>query len=239
MILEIEGLSAKYGDSAVLHDVSFGVEEDDLFGVLGANGAGKTTILRAISGLHPPVVTGSIRFDGRELLREPAHRRSELGIAVVPEGRRMFSSLSVRESLLMGAYRRGKSWQTRNLERVFALFPELAERMGQPTGSMSGGQQQMVAVGRALMGEPRLLLLDEPSLGLAPVVVNRIFSDLETLHAAGGLAVVLVEQNAAEAFPLLTRGSVIERGRVAISGTRAELEGSSAIRDAYLGSVEG
>jgi branched-chain amino acid transport system ATP-binding protein len=234
-LLEIENLRARYGDSIAVHDVSFAVETGDLFGILGANGAGKTTILRAIGGLHPPIASGAIRFEGADLMSQPAHKRAELGIGVVPEGRRMFSSMSIRDSLLLGAYRRGKVWQQRNLERVLETFPELRDRMGQATGSLSGGQQQMVAFGRALMCEPRLLLLDEPSLGLAPVVVQRIFDLLKELHASTGLTMVLVEQNAVEAFPLLTRGTVIERGRVAFTGTREELESSDVIGQAYFG----
>jgi branched-chain amino acid transport system ATP-binding protein len=236
-MLTIENLSARYGDSAVLHDVSFEVAEGDLFGILGSNGAGKTTILRAIAGLEPPNVTGSILFQGRDLSALPAHARPGLGIGLVPEGRRMFASLSVRDSLLMGAYRRGRAFQQRNLKRVLEVFPELAERMGQPAGSLSGGQQQMVAFGRALMCEPKLLLLDEPSLGLAPVVVQRIFDLLADLHRQGDLTLVLVEQNAMEAFPLLTRGVVVERGRIAFAGTRTELENSPAISRAYFGSA--
>ena len=235
-MLVVDSLSAQYGLFTALRGVSFEVQEGDLFGVLGSNGAGKTTILRAIAGLRPPAVTGSVTFRGQDLLRVPPHRRPGLGIGIVPEGRRMFSSLSVKESLLLGAYGRGKAWQARNLERMLDTFPELAERLDQPTGSLSGGQQQMVAFGRALMCEPSLLLLDEPSLGLAPVVVQRIFDLLKDLHASTGLTMILVEQNAVEAFPLLTRGAVIERGRVAMTGTRAELEASPAVAQAYFGS---
>lgn len=235
-LLIVENLRARYGDSVAVHDVSFSVAEGDLFGILGANGAGKTTILRAINGLHPPLATGSIVFDGVDLMAKPAHARAGLGIGVVPEGRRMFSSMSVGDSLLLGAYRRGRAWQARNIERVLEIFPELKDRLSQATGSLSGGQQQMVAFGRALMCEPRLILLDEPSLGLAPVVVQRIFDLLKELHASTGLTMVLVEQNAVEAFPLLTRGTVIERGRVAFTGTRAELESSDVISQAYFGS---
>ncbi|MFM9272311.1 ABC transporter ATP-binding protein [Pseudarthrobacter sp. NKDBFgelt] len=234
-MLKIENLSASYGDSSVLDEVTFNIEEGDFFGILGANGAGKSTIIRAIAGLHPPTVTGRITYLGKDLLTEPAHARTGLGIAVVPEGRRMFSSLTVLDSLLMGAYKRGDSWQQRNLARILETFPELATRLNQPTGSMSGGQQQMVAFGRALMSEPRLLLLDEPSLGLAPVVVQRIFDLLAELHQQGNLTMILVEQNAIEAFPLLTRGCVIERGRVAFVGTRDELESSTVVKDAYFG----
>lgn len=235
-MLEVRNLHAQYGDSAVLHDVSFDVQEGDFFGILGANGAGKTTILRAIAGLHPPTVQGAIAFEGKDLLGIPAHRRAALGIGVVPEGRRMFSSLSVRESLLMGAYGRGGAWQQRNLDRVLATFPELADRLAQPAGSLSGGQQQMVAFGRAMMCEPRLLLLDEPSLGLAPVVVQRIFTLLADMHRTGDLTMILVEQNAVEAFPLLTRGCLVQRGRLVFSGSRQELEGSQVVASAYFGS---
>lgn len=234
-MLEIDALRARYGDSRVLEDVSIQVNEGDLFGILGVNGAGKTTILRAIAGLTPPAVQGRISYLGQDLLARPAHERSRLGIGLVPEGRRMFSSLTVLDSLLMGAYGRGESWQQRNLKRVLDTFPELAERLQQPAGSLSGGQQQMVAFGRALMCEPRLLLLDEPSLGLAPVVVQRIFELLEQLHRQGDLTMILVEQNALEAFPLLTRGCVLQRGRVVFSGTRAEMEESDIVTNAYFG----
>ncbi|GAB3616651.1 ABC transporter ATP-binding protein [Okibacterium endophyticum] len=236
-MLSVSGLSARYGDSAVLHDVAFDVQEGDLFGILGANGAGKTTILRAIAGLHPPTVTGSILFRGEEIIAQPAHRRPSLGIGTVPEGRRMFNSLSVRDSLLMGAYGRGRAWQQRNLARILETFPELAERLEQPAGSLSGGQQQMVAFGRALMSEPKLLLLDEPSLGLAPVIVQRIFGLLSDLHRAGDLTIILIEQNAVEAFPLITSGCVVDRGRVTFAGTRVELESSETISQAYFGSA--
>lgn len=237
MMLSIQGLSARYGDAEALRGLTIGVEQGDFYGILGANGAGKTTLLRAVMGLTPPVVSGRIEFDGHDLLRLPAHRRTALGIAVVPEGRRMFSSLSIRDSLLMGAYRRGAARQRAGVDRVLALFPELADRMNQPAGSLSGGQQQMVAVGRALMSDPRVLLLDEPSLGLAPVVVQRMFEVLRDLHREQGLTVVLIEQNAREAFPLLTRAVVIERGRVVIEGDRAEVEASPAVAQAYLGQV--
>jgi branched-chain amino acid transport system ATP-binding protein len=237
MMLSIQGLSARYGDAEALRGVTLGVEQGDFYGILGANGAGKTTLLRAIMGLTPPAVSGRIEFDGHDLLRLPAHRRTALGIAVVPEGRRMFSSLSIRDSLLMGAYRRGAARQRAGIDRVLALFPELADRMQQPSGSLSGGQQQMVAVGRALMSDPRVLLLDEPSLGLAPVVVQRMFDVLRDLHREQGLTVVLIEQNAREAFPLLTRAVVVERGRVVIEGDRAEVEASPAVAQAYLGQV--
>lgn len=235
-MLEIANLNARYGDSLVLHDVSLRVQEGDLFGILGVNGAGKTTILRALAGLQPPSVAGRIAFLGQDLLAQPPHRRSELGIGLVPEGRRMFSSLSVRESLLMGAYRRDAGFKERNLARILETFPELADRLEQPAGSLSGGQQQMVAFGRAMMSEPRLLLLDEPSLGLAPVVVQRIFEMLRELHRRGDLTIILVEQNALEAFPLLTRGCVVQRGRVVFTGTRDELEGSDVVTSAYFGS---
>ncbi|MEV7802005.1 ABC transporter ATP-binding protein [Microbispora sp. SCL1-1] len=237
-MLEVRNLSARYGDSHVLDDVSFAVADGDFFGILGPNGAGKTTILRALAGLTPPDATGHVRWNDIDLAAEPAHRRPALGVAHVPEGRRMFSSLTVEENLLMGAYRRGKAWQSRNLDRVLETFPELADRRDQQAGSLSGGQQQMVAIGRALMAEPRLLLLDEPSLGLAPVVVARVFELLTTLHQADGdLTIVLVEQNALEAIPLLTRGCVIERGSVVMAGTRAELEASPAVAQAYFGAA--
>jgi len=234
-MIRIEGLNARYGDSLALEVASITVEKGDFYGILGANGAGKTTLLRAISGLVPPNAAGSIRFEDTELVGRPAHVRVGLGIAHVPEGRRMFSSVSVRESLLLGAYRRGSRVQGQRLEEVLEHFPELADRREQPAGSLSGGEQQMLAIARALMSSPRLLILDEPSLGLAPVVVSRVFSLLRELHAASRLTIVLVEQNVAEAAPLMTRGCVLERGQVIVEGTRAELLRAETLTKAYLG----
>ncbi|MDE3102920.1 MAG: ABC transporter ATP-binding protein [Chloroflexota bacterium] len=236
-MLTIDGLHAAYGDSVALDGVSLNVVEGDVFGVLGANGAGKTTLLRAISGLRPPTARGSIRFDGVELLGQRAESRARIGIAHVPEGRRVFASMTVRDNLLLGAYGKGSNAQRAELERTLATFPELANRIEQRAGSLSGGEQQMLAIGRALMCRPRLLLLDEPSLGLAPIVVARVFRLLESLHTESRLTVVLVEQNATEALRLLDRGCVIDRGRIAASGERHELTASAALTAAYLGAA--
>jgi branched-chain amino acid transport system ATP-binding protein len=202
--------------------------------LLGSNGAGKTTTLRAISGLRPPRA-GDIRFRGRSLLRVPAAGRTELGIALVPEGRELWPTLTVRENLELGAYHpRVRGSARRNLDRVFTLFPRLAERGRQLAGSLSGGEQQMCAIGRALMSEPSLLMLDEPSLGLAPVLVDQVMRTVAELHA-GGLTVLLVEQNLRKALEIAERGTVIETGRVRLEGASAELAANPEIRAAYLG----
>jgi branched-chain amino acid transport system ATP-binding protein len=202
--------------------------------LLGSNGAGKTTTLRAIAGLRPPW-RGEIRYRGRSLREVPAAARADLGIALVPEGRELWGQLTVRENLELGAYgRRARPHLDRNLERAFGLFPRLAERERQLAGSLSGGEQQMCAIARALMGEPELLMLDEPSLGLAPIVVDQVMRTVAALHA-GGLTVLLVEQNLRKALEVAQRGVVIETGRVRLGGSSAELRDNPEIRAAYLG----
>jgi branched-chain amino acid transport system ATP-binding protein len=233
-LLEVSGIEVAYGDVQVLYGVSLSVRENEIVTLLGSNGAGKTTTLRAIAGLRPPRV-GAIRFRGQDLLSVPASKRTALGIALVPEGRELWPSLSVRENLELGGY--GASARTRiarNLDKVHTLFPRLAERGSQLAGSLSGGEQQMCAIGRALMSEPRLLMLDEPSLGLAPIMVDQVFETIARLHA-DGMAIVLVEQNLKKALALAERGYVIETGRITIEGTSQELSGNEAIRAAYLG----
>jgi branched-chain amino acid transport system ATP-binding protein len=233
-MLELDRIDVSYGDVQVLYGLSLVVREGELVTLLGSNGAGKTTTLRAISGLRPPGA-GDIRYRGRSLLRVPAARRAELGIALVPEGRELWPGLTVRENLALGAYHpRVRPSAARNLERVYALFPRLAERSRQLAGSLSGGEQQLCAIGRALMSEPSLLLLDEPSLGLAPVLVDQVMRTVAELHA-GGLTVLLVEQNLRKALEIAERGTVIETGRVRIEGTSAELAANPEIRAAYLG----
>ena len=233
-LLQVQGIDVFYGDVQVLYGLSLEVREGEIVTLLGSNGAGKTTTLRAISGLRPPR-HGELLFRGRSLLRMPAAARAELGIALVPEGRELWPQLTVRENLELGAYHpRVRASAPRNLERVLALFPRLGERSGQLAGSLSGGEQQMCAIGRALMSEPTLLMLDEPSLGLAPVLVDQVMATVAELHATG-MTVLLVEQNLRKALEIAQRGTVIETGRVRLEGTSAELAVNPEIRAAYLG----
>ena len=233
-MLEVKDIDVFYGDAQALYGLSLQVREGEVVTLVGANGAGKTTTLRAISGLLP-VARGEIAFEGRSLLGVPAHRRAELGIALVPEGRELWPQLTVRENLELGAY--GKAARRRlseSLERVYELFPVVKERSRQVAGSMSGGEQQMVAIARALMTRPRLLMLDEPSLGLAPVVVSQVFDTIRRLHAEG-LTILLVEQNLKKALEMADRGYVVETGSISIEGTAADLLADPTIRSAYLG----
>ena len=231
-MLKVRNLQSGYGRIAVLHGIDLEVHAGELVALLGANGAGKTTLLRAISGVHPS--SGSIVFDGAEIQAFTARQRVGLGIVQVPEGRQIFAPLSVEDNLRLGAYRRGRADSAASLERVYALFPALAERRGDAAGGLSGGQQQMLALGRALMAQPRLLLLDEPSMGLAPRLVAEIFTCIERLRAAD-TAILLVEQNATAALAIAGRGYVLEAGRVGLSGSGTQLLANPAIRAAYLG----
>ncbi len=233
-LLSVDRVDVSYGDVQVLYGLSLDVREGEIVTLHGSHGAGKTTTLRAVSGLLRPRA-GDIRFRGRSLLGVPAAERADLGIALVPEGRELWAQLTVRENLELGAYRpriRGRA--AANLQRVFALFPRLKEREAQLAGSLSGGEQQMCAIGRALMSEPSLLMLDEPSLGLAPILVEQVMQTVSDLHRAG-ITVLLVEQNLHKALEIAERGTVIETGRVRLEGTSAELRGSAEIRAAYLG----
>jgi branched-chain amino acid transport system ATP-binding protein len=233
-LLSVEKIDVYYGDVQVLHQLSFDVGEGEIVTLLGSNGAGKTTTLRAIAGLVPPRA-GVIRYRGILLREVRASARAELGIALVPEGRELWAQLTVRENLQLGAYNpKARPRAARNLERVLALFPRLAERSSQLAGSLSGGEQQMCAIGRALMSEPSLLMLDEPSLGLAPLVVDEVMRTLVELHAAG-MTILLVEQNLRKALEIAQRGAVIETGRKRLEGTTAELGANPEIRTAYLG----
>jgi branched-chain amino acid transport system ATP-binding protein len=233
-LLSVEAIDVFYGDIQVLYGLSLSVDEGEVVTLLGSNGAGKTTTLRAISGLRPPRA-GDIRFRGESLLGVPASARAALGIALVPEGRELWPQLTVRENLDLGAYHpRARAAAPRNLERVFTMFPRLRERAGQLAGSLSGGEQQMCAIGRSLMSEPRLLMLDEPSLGLSPLLVDQVMATVAELHAAG-MTVLLVEQNLRKALEIAHRGTVIETGRVRLEGTSAELAANPEIRSAYLG----
>jgi branched-chain amino acid transport system ATP-binding protein len=233
-LLEVDAIDVYYGDVQVLHGLSLAVHEGEIVTLLGSNGAGKTTTLRAISGIRPPRA-GDVRYRGRSLVKLPAAARAELGISLVPEGRELWPMLTVRENLELGAYRpRVRRNAARNLDRVYGLFPRLKERREQLAGSLSGGEQQMCAIGRALMSEPTLLMLDEPSLGLSPLLVEQVMQTVAELHAAG-ITVLLVEQNLTKALEIAQRGTVIETGRVRLEGTSAELAQNPEIRAAYLG----
>ncbi|HEX6528227.1 MAG TPA: ABC transporter ATP-binding protein [Burkholderiales bacterium] len=231
-MLDVKGLRAGYGRIQALHGIDLGVRRGELVALVGANGAGKTTLLKVLSGIQG--FSGSVKFEGEEIRQQPAEKRVALGIVHCPEGRQVFGPLSVEDNLRLGAYRRGRARSARSLERVYDLFPALAERRAQPAGTLSGGQQQMLALGRALMAEPRLLLLDEPSMGLAPRLVAEIFACIAGLRAAD-TALLLVEQNAAAALAIADRGYVLETGRIALSGTGAALLADAGVREAYLG----
>ena len=235
MMLEINDLSVSYGGLAALRGVSLAVAEGQFVAIVGPNGAGKTTLFKAISGTVPPA-SGTIAFEGRDLLAVPPHQRAHLGIAHVPEGRQVFAALTVLENLEMGAYStRGRiEWQ-HNIERIFALFPVLAERRRQLAGTLSGGEQQMLAIGRGIASAPRLLLLDEPSMGLAPTVADLIFERIAALHREDRVTLILVEQRVAEALESCDYGYVLETGRVALEGARRTLMADDRVRQAYLG----
>ncbi|MEO7038973.1 MAG: ABC transporter ATP-binding protein [Candidatus Elarobacter sp.] len=233
-MLEVTNVAVAYGNVQVLWDMSLQVARGEIVTLLGANGAGKTTLLRAISRTVP-VLSGSIALDGERLERAPSARIVELGVAHVPEGRRLWPEMSVEDNLVLGAYPRGARAAMRaSLERVFAMFPRIAERRRQVAGTLSGGEQQMVAIGRGLMSAPSVLMLDEPSLGLAPIVAAEMFEAVRRINAAG-TTVLLVEQNVRQALEIATRGYVVETGRVVSSGTRDELLSSDEIQRAYLG----
>ncbi len=234
-LLEVTDLSSQYGPVRAIHAVEFTVYAGELVALVGGNGAGKTTLLHTLSGLHPSS-GGRIRFDGRDITRWPSHRIVAAGICQVPEGRQVFAPLTVEDNLRLGAYRqpRDRDWIQRELERVYTLFPILQERRAQMAGTLSGGQQQMLAIGRALLGRPRLLLLDEPSMGLAPLLVEEIFRVIQELNAEG-VTLLLVEQNARAALAIAGRGYILETGRIVKSGPAAELLADDAVRKAYLG----
>ena len=232
MLLQVDGIRVAYGGIEALRGVSFDVDEGEIVTLLGANGAGKTTTLRTVSGLLRPKA-GTITFEGQPIHTVAPHLMVRLGIGHVPEGRRIFPRMSVRENLMMGAYHRNES-ADEDTERVYELFPVLRERQSQDGGTLSGGEQQMLAIGRALMGRPRLLLLDEPSMGLAPMIVTRIFDIIREINQQG-TTVLLVEQNAAQALRLATRGYVLETGEVVMSDDASKLLANDRIREAYLG----
>jgi branched-chain amino acid transport system ATP-binding protein len=231
-MLDVTGLVTHYGKIRALHEISLQVDPGEVVALVGANGAGKTTTLRTISGLLRPR-TGRIHFGGRDITGWPPDRIVAAGLAHCPEGRQVFPEMTVRENLEMGAYtRRGRIDD--DLDRVYTLFPRLQERRSQPAGTLSGGEQQMLAIGRALMSSPTLLLFDEPSLGLAPVLAQEVTRVIRALNASGK-TVLLVEQNAEVAFAVAHRGYVLENGRIVLTGTIAELAADDRVRQAYLG----
>ncbi|KAF0219701.1 MAG: branched-chain amino acid transport system ATP-binding [Rhodospirillaceae bacterium] len=233
MLLEIRGLSSHYGRIQALDDVSVTVDQGELVALVGANGAGKTTLLRCLSGVQP-ISAGSIRFDGADITRTAPEKRVALGIAQVPEGRQVFGPMSVDDNLRLGAYRRQGRQMADDLERMYTLFPVLFKKRELPAGTLSGGQQQMLAIARALMSNPRLLLLDEPSMGLAPLLVAEIFAVVQSLRG-DGVTIFLVEQNAHAALTLADRGYVLETGSVVMTDQGHALLADERIQQAYLG----
>ena len=232
-ILKVEDINVYYGSIHAIKGVSFEVNEGEIVTLIGANGAGKSTTLNTISGLlHSK--TGSISFMGENLGKFPCHKIVSKGLALVPEGRRVFLQMTVQENLEMGAYTQGGASIAQDLEAVYQQFPRLKERFKQVAGTLSGGEQQMLAMGRALMSHPKLLMLDEPSMGLAPILVEQIFDIIQELHK-DGTTILLVEQNARAALHIAHRGYVLETGKIVTSGTGAELLDSPAIKKAYLG----
>lgn len=232
-LLQIEGLRAGYGDVQILRDVSIGVDEGQIVALIGANGAGKTTTLRAISGLID-AHGGTIRFADQPIHHWPSHRIVDAGLVQVPEGRHLFGDMTVQENLELGSIRRGRSRRRRTIDEVYELFPRLGERRRQLAGTLSGGEQQMLAIGRALMTRPRLLMLDEPSLGLAPLIVADIFRIVREVRNAG-TTVLIVEQNAVQTLAMADQGYVLENGEIVLQGSGEMLLENEAVRDAYLG----
>ena len=233
MLLEVDNINVYYGAIHAIKGISFHVNEGEIVTLIGANGAGKTTSLNTVTGLLRSK-TGDVKFEGKSIAHMAAHSVVKQGLALVPEGRRIFTQLTVEENLEMGAYTRDKSEIPGALEQVFELFPRLKERRSQIGGTLSGGEQQMLAMGRALMSKPRLMMLDEPSMGLAPILVEQVFEIIRSLHQAG-TTILLVEQNAQMALSIADRAYVLENGQITLSGTGAELAQSEKVRKAYLG----
>lgn len=231
-LLRIENLQVYYGPIHAVKNVSFHLEQGEILSLIGANGAGKSTILKTISGIQPPK-SGSVYFEGTDITHMPPHKIVRKGLVQVPEGRRIFLKMSVRENLEMGAYCQ-KSGRKESMEEVFAWFPRLKERMGQVAGTLSGGEQQMLAMGRALMSKPKLMMLDEPSMGLAPLLVEEIFEIIQALHKSG-VTILLVEQNAKMALAVSDRAYVLETGTISMEGAAADLAEDDRVRKAYLG----
>ena len=236
-LLEVKDLELAYGQVAVCRGISLRLDRGEIVALIGANGAGKSTTLRAIAGLLPPRA-GTINFSGKDVTAMASYERSKLGIALVPEGRRVFPFLTVRENLELGGFnvRNDAAKIRQRLDGVFTMFPRLSERTCQNAGTLSGGEQQMLALGRAMMSEPQLLCLDEPSLGLAPIVVHDIFQKIRAINAAG-TSVLLVEQNARHAFETASRGYVLQTGSVIATGSCAELKANPRVQEAYLGRI--
>lgn len=232
-LLEVSGLKARYGPIEALHGLDFSVAKGQLVALVGANGAGKTTLLRVLSGVHR-AATGTIRFDGVDISRLVPHKRVAIGICQVPEGRQVFGPMSVEDNILLGAYRRQNAQLGERMEQAYSLFPVLKEKRKLPAGTLSGGQQQMLAIARALMGEPKLLLLDEPSLGLAPLLAAEILRVVDRLRRQG-ITILLVEQNARAALAIADVGYVVETGRILQSGSGLDLLESDDVKRAYLG----
>ena len=233
-LLEVKDLSVYYGVICALKGINFEVGEGEIVSLIGANGAGKTTTMQSVVGLIPKK-SGSVIFDGKDITRTPCHKIVHLGMTQVPEGRRIFQELTVYENLMMGAYiNKNKQTFKDDLEDIFTRFPRLAERRNQIAGTLSGGEQQMLAMGRALMSHPKLLMLDEPSMGLSPLLVDQVFEIIKDINKAG-TTVLLVEQNAGKALAISDRTYVLETGQIVLSGTGAELASSPEVRKAYLG----
>jgi branched-chain amino acid transport system ATP-binding protein len=234
MLLEVEGLCVNYGHIEAIRNISFGVEEGSVATLIGANGAGKTTTMKTLSGLRK-VREGKVTFDGKDITNAAPYERVKMGLSQSPEGRGIFPGMTVRENLDMGGFvRKDKKGLAEDLDRVMGLFPRLQERIGQVAGTMSGGEQQMLAMGRALMARPRLVLLDEPSMGLAPKLIQQIFNIITEINQQG-TTVLLVEQNAAQALKRADTAHVLETGEIVRSGTGAELAGDDSVKAAYLG----
>ena len=232
-MLRIENVNTHYGQIQALHDISLEVKQGEIVTLIGANGAGKTTLMMTICG-DPQATSGSVEFDGEEIVGVPTSKIMQKGLAIVPEGRRVFSGMTVEENLSMGGYFRDKAEAAQTIEHVLELFPRLRERYSQRAGTMSGGEQQMLAIGRAMMSKPRMILLDEPSLGLAPIIIQQIFDIIQTLRDEG-VTIFLVEQNANQALRIADRGYVLEHGRVVLEGTGADLLTNEDVQKAYLG----
>ena len=232
-ILKVDDLCVHYGSIHALKGLSFDVNEGEIVTLIGANGAGKSTTLNAVSGLLRNS-SGTVTFLGEDLAHVPPHKIVSRGLALVPEGRRIFLQMTVKENLEMGAFTRGNATLQEDLERTYQLFPRLKERLNQVAGTLSGGEQQMLAMGRALMSHPKLLMLDEPSMGLAPILVDQIFEIIQNLHRSG-VTILLIEQNAQAALAIANRGYVLETGKLVATGTGKELLASPAIKKAYLG----
>ncbi|MBE7001673.1 MAG: ABC transporter ATP-binding protein [Ruminococcaceae bacterium] len=233
-LLEVKDLEVYYGVICALKGISFQVNEGEIVALIGANGAGKTTMMQSVVGIIPKK-SGVVTFDGTDITKTPCHKIVKLGMTQVPEGRRIFQELTVYENLMMGAFTKNDQKQFKDdLDKMFDLFPRLKERRNQIAGTLSGGEQQMLAMSRALMSNPKLLMLDEPSMGLAPILVDQIFDIIKELHKAG-TTILLVEQNANKALQIADRAYVLETGSIMLSGTGAELAQSDAVRKAYLG----